>query len=402
MEKTLKGEVQEMNSIEHVLEEETEIIDSVKSQVDKLFEKELKNAKIVDIFIYYLKVNHNVENICNQGELLAEIILDEANIILDIKQDSRFSRVSTHLFPIDTVFEKVNSFNSKYHTPVFTNLDNFYNLIPLSYSHTVFNGSKIISILQIPLIDNSQEFKEIIYPIFNDLVLEQLEQLRTSMHRSYDLFLCSKKDKFIKIISRSDIEFCQKNPTNSLIICPGRKLKQKPKNFAQPCQNLPENLIIELEYDTVFVTTNEKSLTINCGLSNKKILINSTDSIIKLDPACKLSGKDFILEKVEHDSTSDDIVSKPFEALNLKVVPIPMTKQPSHVDEELKVFKSKQINSSIIHKELETLKTQDEKNKNDVNSIEDDLKNHQIYNWSTIGGVFFIFLAIICSCVCAT
>ena len=103
MEKTLKGEVQEMNSIEHVLEEETEIIDSVKSQVDKLFEKELKNAKIVDIFIYYLKVNHNVENICNQGELLAEIILDEANIILDIKQDSRFSRVSTHLFPIDTV-----------------------------------------------------------------------------------------------------------------------------------------------------------------------------------------------------------------------------------------------------------------------------------------------------------
>ena len=51
MEKTLKGEIHEMNSIEHVLEEETEIIDSVKSQVDKLFDEELKNAKIVDLFI---------------------------------------------------------------------------------------------------------------------------------------------------------------------------------------------------------------------------------------------------------------------------------------------------------------------------------------------------------------
>ena len=400
MEKTLKGEVQEMNSIEHVLDEEVEIIDNVRSQVNTLFEKELKNAKIVDLFIEYLKVKHNDENICHQGEHLADIILDEANIILEIKQDSRFSRVSTNLFPIDTVFEKVNSFNSKYHTPAFTNLDDLEHLIPLAYSHTVFNGSKIISILQVPLIDKSQEFKEIIYPIMNDLALEQLEQLRTSMHRSYDLFLCSKKDKFIKIISRSDIEFCQKTPTNSLIICPGRKLKQKLKNFAQPCQNLPENLILELEYDKIFVKTNEKSLTINCGFSDKKILMNSTNSIINLDPACKLVGKDFILEKVEPDSISEDIVSKPFEALDLKVVPIPMTKQPSHIDEDLKDFKSKQINSSTIHRELEILKTQDQENRNDVNSIEGDLKNNQIYNWSATGGVFLIFLAIICSCVC--
>ena len=158
--------------------------------------------------------------------------------------------------------------------------------------------------------------------------------------------------------------------------------------------------ILELEYDKIFVKTNEKSLTINCGFSDKKILMNSTNSIINLDPACKLVGKDFILEKVEPDSISEDIVSKPFEALDLKVVPIPMTKQPSHIDEDLKDFKSKQINSSTIHRELEILKTQDQENRNDVNSIEGDLKNHQIYNFSATGGVFLIFLAIICSCVC--
>ena len=113
-----------------------------------------------------------------------------------------------------------------------------------------------------------------------------------------------------------------KSYDKTVTICEGRPLKQNIHDYGKPCQSLPKNLIIELDYDRIFVKIEEKEVTIRCGKFDEIINMNSTFSIFKLDPACQLIGKNFILDKV-HEKISTDFITNPIEDIKMTLEHLP-------------------------------------------------------------------------------
>ena len=302
------------------------------------------------------------------------------------------------MFPSELILDKIKNFKSKVHTPVSTDLDDIEKIYSLSYTITHFNGSNIYSFMKIPLIDFSQGFTEIPIPIFSDLALEELESFRTSMHRSLDLFLCSKHDKTIKIMSKSDLFSCKMTASRSLVICHGRHLWQKLNDFSEPCKKIQNNTVIEMDFNRILVKSSEKDIKINCGLLDKTIFLNSTYSIINLDPSCKLIGKDFILDKSDANNFNESFIGEPLEVIHYNVNSLTFAKKPSKLDKVQSKIQSKQINSSEIHESMKHLKLQDKVNKDMISDLNSSVSTHKIINWTAIGVIALLMLTIIGCC----
>ena len=321
MEKVLKGETKELNVIHHVLNDENDLIQNLKDEVNVIADTELKTNRVIQSMGFYLKTQHQINKICKKSTDYAEKLLDELFIIKDIKDKAKDHLPSEHIYPLDLVFEKVIQNENNEKTPFFTSYEKLEQIFTMPIAITLLNGTKFVSQLRIPLIDHTLEYN-VIKPNLNDYELSQLEYARKNSHKSLSTFVCQKSEKTMKILSSSDLSRCLKSYDKTVTICEGRPLKQNIHDYGKPCQSLPKNLIIELDYDRIFVKIEEKEVTIRCGKFDEIINMNSTFSIFKLDPACQLIGKNFILDKV-HEKISTDFITNPIEDIKMTLEHLP-------------------------------------------------------------------------------
>ena len=143
------------------------------------------------------------------------------------------------------------------------------------------------------------------------------------------------------------------------------------------------------------VKSSKKDIKINRGLLDKTIFLNSTNSIINLDPSCKLIGKDSILDKSDANNFNESFIGEPLEVIHYNVNSLTFAKKPSELDKEMKEIQSKQINSSEIHESMKHLKLQDKVNKDMISDLNSSVSTHKIINWTAIGVIALLMLTII-------
>ena len=300
MQNVLKGEMKELNTIQHVLSDDIKAIESVSQDVAVLTNKEFETEKELELINYYLQSQHKIQKMCKTSQKFVDTVIEEALIVKEIKDKAKVFKASENLFPLEYIFQKVNEQKNNEHSPIFSNFDQLEQVYDMSKALTVLNHTKIVSILKIPLVDHTLEYHEANIEL-KDNAFELLNTLRKSSHMSLDLFVCHKMDKTVKIMSRSQLQKCLKTYSNSIIICEGRKLKQQSNDFTRPCTEFPDDLIIELKYNKILLKTEQKNVKIICGSHSEIINLNSSISILNLDPACKMVGKNFILDKIHED-----------------------------------------------------------------------------------------------------
>ena len=153
-----------------------------------------------------------------------------------------------------------------------------------------------------------------------------------------------------------------------------------------------------MDFNRILVKSSEKDIKINCGLLDKTIFLNSTNSIINLDPSCKLIGKDSILDKSDANNFNESFIGEPLEVIHYNVNSLTFAKKPSELDKEMKEIQSKQINSSEIHESMKHLKLQDKVNKDMISDLNSSVSTHKIINWTAIGVIALLMLTIIGCC----
>ena len=395
MQTILKGEMKELHTVQHVLSDELKAIDSVSQDVSVLTNKEFQTEKELELINYYLQTQHRIQKMCKTSHNFADKVMEEVQIVNEIKDKAKIFKASENLFPLEYIFKKVNEHKSNEHTPIFSNFDQLEQVYDMSKALTILNETKIVSILNIPLIDHTLEYHEVEIEL-KDEGFELLDNLRKSSHSSLDLFVCHKLDKTVKIMSRSQIQKCLKTYTNSMIICEGRELKQQSNDFTKPCNDLPEDMIIELKYNKILLKTNQKTVRIICGNYDETLYLNSSISILNLDPACKMIGKNFILEKVHKDFYTN-FTSSPIENLKVSIESLPPPFNQNHLKKQFEEMEARNLNTTKMHQEIETLREQDKNNQNNYEEMKDDFQKHVYVNWTSIGlGIFFTTVILGC------
>ena len=394
--KVLNGEMKEIHIIEHTMKNEITIVDKISTELNFLGSKEFETEKNLESFAYYLKDQHKIDYVCFQGNIIADNLIKESNIIKEIKYDSRFNRPSEHLFPIEEIYKKVNEMKKKELSPVFNNMQEIEQIYSMTAAITVVNNNTIFSLMEIPLVDFTYRYNFMSHPILEKKDLMIINNLQKMAYKPLDLFLCSEAHKTIRIISSRDLNSCQRTATNSLVICKGRKLKQY--NYAHECEKLPNDILIELDSNLILMKSNLKTVQANCGNQSHKIEINSTYSILKINPSCKLMGKEFMLDKFsEQIENSSNLTSKPFEITSFDLEIDFETKIDRTFDEkDLELHK---MNITKLHKSVEELKVVDNENEEGIRDMNETIHTHAITNWSISGGlVIFIIISIIIGC----
>ena len=390
--KVLNGEMKEIHILEHSMKDEITIVDNISSELKFLNSKDFETEKKLESFAYYLKAQHKIDHICFQGNIIADNLIKESNIIKEIKYDSRFNRPSQHLFPIEEIYKKVNEMKKKELSPVFNSMQEIEQIYSMTAAVTVVNNTTIFSLMEIPLVDFTYRYKFMPHPILEKKDMVIINNLQKMAYKPLDLFLCSEAHKTIRIISSRDLNSCQRTTTNSLVICKGRKLKQF--NYAHDCKKLPNEILIELDSDLILMKSNLKTVQANCGNQSHKIEINSTYSILKISPLCKLMGKEFLLDKfTEQKENSNFLTLKPFEITSIDLELVLETKiDRIYNKNDLELHK---LNISKLHKSVEELKMVDNENEEGIKDMNETIHTHAITNWSISGGLLVVIIIVI-------
>ena len=317
-------------------------------------------------------------------------------IVKEIKSTAKKFKPSENILPVELLIDKINQYKNNEHIPISNDLKKLDQIYELSHTLTVINGTNILSYTKIPLIDYTLEYNQV-FPKLMDYELKEIENLRKISHMSMDLFLCSKTDKNIRIMSKSNLKKCQKSFDNSIIICEGRKMKQHLDDYSKPCQKLPENLIVEVKTDKIFVKTSQKSISVICDKFNEEISLNSTYSILDVKPGCKLMGKDFFLDKI-HDAFSTNFTSNPITKMKLNIESLNPPTNENLLKNEIEKIKSHHLNYSKLHDDMSSLKKQDKDNRISIKEMNDSFEDHAKVNWISIsfGSTFILLLVILC------
>ena len=174
------------------------------------------------------------------------------------------------------------------------------------------------------------------------------------------------------------------------------RLNQSNESFNfHNCEKLPKDIFFELSRDLILIKTENKNLKLECKNISQDIFLNSSYSIIRARPVCKLIGKDFILDKSDANNFNESFIGEPLEVIHYNVNSLTFAKKPSKLDKEMKEIQSKQINSSEIHESMKHLKLQDKVNKDMISDLNSSVSTHKIINWTAIGVIALLMLTII-------
>ena len=398
MQSVIKGEMGEIEEIEHTVEDEIEIVNQIDKDIKFLTNKEFSTHKNLQIFAYYLKAQHKIESICNKGKTIAENLLAETHILKEIKNDAIFQRPSQHLFPIDKVYEKITALTVREQLPIFSKIHEIEQIYSMTASITAINDTIIYSIMEIPLVDFTYKYDFMTFTSLTKRELKVINNMQMISHKSLDLFLCSSAYKTLRVMSSADLAGCQRTSTNSVFICKGRKIKNH--DYVNKCDKIPEHIIIELDYNKILLKTNLKNVQMICGKSSKEVTLNSTYSIINVEPECKIIGKEFLVGAITEIDKESEFKMKPFEVTSYN-----METDFEFVTENEKTQNNTgnftKIDFKNLHERLNHLKTMDHKNKKNFKVLEKTIENHTYANWGTLGGFIFLIisgLAIFCMC----
>ena len=379
LEKVVKGELEQEHQIDQTLKHENQAIIEINNELRSIYEKDKEFR--ARSFTYFFNMN-KIDNICNHGTKIAKILLYEAKEIQEIKEKSRLNLPSENLFPINDVFKKINNLKNEENSPIFKNLHQTEQIYAMTSAVTVVNLGIIHSIMTIPLVDFTYKYTFIPYPILPKNDLETLQTIKRITQKQTNIMLCSEALNTLKIISSSDLRRCTNTPTKKLYICKGRQIKQH--NYSESCKRLPKDIVIELEENLIFIKTTEKNFQLECDKLTHEIILNSTYNVVKIEPTCKLIGKDLVVGNYEKEKRAD-YQSKPFEITSYEM------KTPNLNEFEAKNQNKKdnfpEINKTIIEKDVEKLDLIDKENRNRLEGLEKTIKEHVTMNWSVTGGV---------------
>lgn len=397
IQKVINGEMEEIHVLQHTMKNEIATVEKISTELNYLGSKEFNTERNLESFAYYIKAQHKIDHVCFHGNMVADNLIKESNIIKEIKHNGRFNRPSEHLFPLPEIYKKVNEIKKKEFSPVFNNMQEIEQIYSMTAAITMISNNTIFSLMELPLVDFTYRYDFMAYPILEKKELAILNNLQKMAYKPLDLFLCSEEHKTIRIFSSLDLGSCQMTADKSLVICKGRKLKQF--NYEHECKKIPQDIVIELDSDLILMKSDLKTVQAICGNQSHKIEINSTYSILKIKPTCKLIGKQFLLSKfTEQKENTNFLTLKPFEITSFELDLDIETKNDRTFNK--KDFEQHKMNITKLHKSVNELKEIDDKNEEGIKDMNETILTHAVTNWS-ISGVLavLVILAIIIGCV---
>lgn len=374
LKKAVEDENLEIAKIENILENNSKFTEKLLPQINNLtleFFLEQKESQALQYLISLIVDYDKINVFCSGNFEIAEQLIDEANIILSIKNSADLNKPSPYMFPKEFLQKEIDNYNFNNHKNI---LDLFSHettdIYSLENCITIIHQNTIHSITSIPLIDFTYSYNLIMYPNINKndtIIINNLEQIA---HKKLDVFGCSLEHQYIILNSNRDLTNClkHKKATKTTLICHNRQIQSSsPEHF--PCENFAigdKSLAIELNPTTVLLRTLLKSVTIHCDNYTKILLIDEEYSKISINENCMIIGKDIKIGKYNNDK---------FQSINTSIA-----KLNSHIQNiqgeiiplktDLSNFSSK-ISNVIgnIHKNLSNLKELREKTKLDIKEL---------------------------------
>ena len=136
--KKIEAQDKEIVQIEHIIKDEAQNLDLIENQIQFLADTERQMKSANENLVHYLKYKHKVDNICNQGKKIGNKLEHEATKIHEIKEKNHFFQPSENMFPIDTIFERINEARQAEKIPLFNSYQDLEKVFFHEFSYNIF------------------------------------------------------------------------------------------------------------------------------------------------------------------------------------------------------------------------------------------------------------------------
>ena len=209
-------------------------------------------------------------------------LLDHANLEHfkreDIKAKASKMMPSIYTFPKKYVQKMVKKAieKSRVEMPLFLNSHEIHELFLFESSMTTFDPEKkqINSILDVPLVTFSDNFKSKRVPQLSPEQLNRMYRLTQLTNLDIDRFLCNPRQHGLRFLSFDSFERCQKHTLTNIFVCKDREILMKYDSIID-CNNitsLPKTLVLPMTKNDFFIENRYESFTIFCNDRENRII----------------------------------------------------------------------------------------------------------------------------------
>ena len=315
LKQAIEGNLEEEHLLEKTVSDISKTVIEISKEVDSIINITWKGLNKNQNYIkFYLQCNHKMGLACRKGHLLADTVLQEALDIEDIRVKSRDNKPSEIMFPLKEIFARTKFLRKTHHIPIFSTHHQIESVYSMSIGLTTISENIVHSIIALPLVDYTYMY-DYIDPTLSSEELEVISKLSKLARTDLDLILCAKSHSNIKLLSSSRLNMCQKTPDNRRFICKGRRITHINHSFS--CNTLPESIAVELSPTKILIKSSKTRMQISCKNLTREINSNTTYSIIKLRPECRLHTQDILVDRIGTNYTSQTILNdKDFELIS--------------------------------------------------------------------------------------
>ena len=355
---------------------------------------------------FYLQLRHKLSIICQEAELLADSLMNEANTMNEIRKQSRLNQPSEHLFPLLQIKEKMKLLEKETRNsfPLFRLEHDIEHIYAMSACATTIESNVIHSVVSIPLINQNNKFT-FIDPTLSESELDIIQHISKLSHQQIDHVLCA-KDHQLKLLSTSRLQGCLRTNSGDIFFCQERKVTNL-KHNSNRCSKLPESIIIQLHSHEILLKTKDDYMNITRGDIEKSVPLKGTYNIVEINPNCKIVTKDFKIEEIK-DRETLEMHAKPFRVISfpkLEILSLHEFKELKESHNKLKDLTGK-INSSQrkLSEDIKKNKQNNEINQTRVEEINENEETTYVKTWA-FGGITIVlvflgltsFLLVICN-----